>query len=158
MNHETFRGEPIKEVWSFDTLRDIAHRRVLVEQGETQRVHEIDLYMAFINDGMADDCAAITYIYCTNDDDPMTRVYKGNEAGEYSRHSSACPIRGRFYGDKVLLDGDDVVVINTELGIGVTAGESVRMTSDLKYTHSDTYAAMVRKLQNLQPDTPEEAA
>lgn len=120
--------------WSYDTPYDIVRRRQLVEQGETRRVQDIDNYIAFINEGMTENYRVITYIderteriLRINNSDG-TRVYRRNNDGLYEPHAHISDT-GRFFADKAILDGEDVVLLNNELGIGVTPFESVKLVN-----------------------------
>lgn len=118
--------------WSYDTPYDIVHRRELVEKDETRRVQDIDNYIAFINEDMADNFKAITYIDERTDralrhyQSNGTRVYRRNIDGLYEPHAYITSM-GRFFADEAIVDGEDVVLLNHELGIGVTPFESVKL-------------------------------
>lgn len=128
--------------WSYDTPYDIINRRELVRNKEKQKVQDIDAYITYVNEEMAD-----SYLVATRFDERSkktlkqhkskgTRVYKVNRQGYYVPHGHVS-MAATFYGDKITLDGHDPVVINSELGLGITPSEYVkfssRQTSDLQY-------------------------
>lgn len=134
--------------WSYDTPYDIVRRRELAMHGETQRVQDIDDYISYINEDMDNGYKISTRLDERTDrvlaynKSNGTRVYKVNESGIYE---PLCHISmvGVFYGNKIMLDDEDPVVINSEVGLGVSPAEYVRFVSpyvlDSQYGATNKY-------------------
>ena len=87
-----------------------------------------------------------------------TRIFKRNEGGIYEPHCTVAMV-GQFYGDKVFLAEENPVVINQEVGLGVSPSEYVKFTSpasintqyaaERKYREK-IFANTVRKILSLE--------
>lgn len=160
MNSSKENNPGSEKWWSYDTPYDIVRRRDLIMQGEAQKVRDIDEYIAFINEDM-DDSYKIVTKFDENSEGILrhnletgTVVYKRNREGAYEPHCYVTMV-GAFYGDKIILDEENPVVVNSESGLGVTPSEYIRFASvdapNTQYSSAykyreRTFAATVRRL------------
>lgn len=137
--------------WSYDTPYDIVRRAELVRSNDTKKVQDIDAYIAYINEEMSD-----SYMVATRFDERTkkklkeqkskgTCVYARNKRGFYEPQGHVSMV-ATFYGDKVLLDGDNPVVINTDVGLGITPSSHVKFSS--KYPSGLQYGVENRFREN----------
>jgi hypothetical protein len=125
--------------WSYDTPYDIASRRQLVEKDEWRRVQDIDSFIAFVNEDMTERYSVVT-LMDSGKDSPLgllcegTRVYRPNDQGQYEHHASIIfkdgrPPNEKFYGDKMFIVDEDVVLVNSEAGIGISIKDYAKLVS-----------------------------
>ena len=120
--------------WSYNTPYDIVHRAeiIAIEGKQSPRVADIDRYVAYINDEMPSEFIAVTQINSKTDrayqnpDYVGTLVYRPNDKGKYKYHASIT-MTGRFFGNKVAIIEDQVVLINSYENIGVSANEYIKL-------------------------------
>lgn len=121
----------LEKSWSYDTPYDIVRRRDLILQDDAQKVRDIDNYIAYINEDMSSEYTVETKFdnrserLLRNQKECGTRIYKANDSEQYELTGYVTTVNS-FYGNKVILDNESPVIINTEIGIGVSTFEYVK--------------------------------
>ena len=114
--------------WSSNTPHDIVHRQQIIDaEGEfSQRVLDMEAYISYINT-LPDEYRIITGLSwedlfgpSSNDKlPPGFVIYKPDNEGTYKQYATIVS-DSQFIGDKIIFDGNNVVVVNTEHAIGVS--------------------------------------
>jgi hypothetical protein len=134
MNSSQETNSGSEKWWTYDTPYDIVWRRELLDAGDARRVEDIDAYIAFINEEMSSRYMVATRFRekggknFQRDPSNWTHIFKRNPEGIYEPYCTVA-MAGQFYGEKIFLADDTPVVVNQEVGLGVTPSESVRFTS-----------------------------
>lgn len=164
LSQEASKSNRNEQWWSYDTPYDIVNRRGLVEGGDEEKVQAIDTYISYINNEMSDSYMIATRFDHRNNKELKkvrskgTRVYKLNQRGYYVPQGYVS-MSATFYGDKVILDREDPIVINQEAGFGVTPYEYVKFAnkypSGLQYGveyrfRENAFASVVMRLMQLE--------
>jgi hypothetical protein len=121
--------------WSSRTPHDIINRQQIIdtEGASSQRAKDIDSYIDYINN-LSDEYKIVTGLSWEDLFGPSSSdklpdgfvVYKPDTDGTYKPYASIVS-QSQFVGDKIIFDGDNVVVVNTEHSIGVCPVVSVKI-------------------------------
>lgn len=150
--------------WTINAPIDLVRRRELVKAGETARLADVDTYISYINEDMAEGYVVKSYIYQPDayemEDEPETngtRVYLQHDDGELEL-LGVTDMGGAFYGHKIeLLDDEPILVQYRELDgeltrLGISLNEPAKIISDKQSKNSFYVTRMFRKLRWLNND------
>lgn len=136
---ERIDGGELDTAWTYDTPYDVVHRRRTIRKfgASSMRALHMDAYIDYMNNAMSPMYAISTYIDTdkrhvkngTVTRNPGTQIYRPDARGKYKRYAHIV-VDGEetmFFGDKIIRDGQDVVVVNTEAELGISPTRTIRM-------------------------------
>jgi hypothetical protein len=127
------------KTWTYDTPYDVVQRRKTIKRfgASSLRAAHVDAYINYINNEMESGYVIATYIdvdrrFVKNGSmtkNSGTQIYRPNEQGKYDRyaHYVVDGADTMFFGNKIILDRQDVVVLNTEVELGISPTRSIKM-------------------------------
>ena len=136
---ERIDGGELNTTWTYDTPYDVVHRRRTIRKfgASSMRAVHMANYIDYMNNAMPPGYVIGTYIdvdkhWMKNGAvkrNAGTQIYRPDEQGRYERYAHIVVDNAdmMFFGDKIIMDGQDVVVLNTEADMGVSPTRTVKM-------------------------------